>query len=619
MAKDNYTQRIGQIRQYLKDHDHSAIILPMGDPHGSEYIGECDRWIFYLTGFSGSAGTLTVRADGEAFLIADGRYHIQADQELAGTGVRLIKMGSADMPDSSAALTEALRGIEDKHILLPFDLISQGSYEGYEKVVADACPGVQLRDIDLDVLAEVVWPGRPARRESMGWLLPESVLGCSLESRIRELRRKVSARGAGCYIVTALDTIAWICGLRGDDIAYTPVLYAWLILQQESGCLYLQQETAKTLPSDFVKRLDDLGITVGLYEDFARDVKALSGCAAFDPETVNHRIASSLQCSVIPVINSDVTQQTCKNDIQLSMIKKAHLMDGLALTRLIYLIKQGEFTGKSEWDVACALEDIRREFVTYIEPSFATIAACGENAAIVHYSPDEQHAALLENHGFLLLDAGGQYTQGTTDVTRTIALGSLSEDEKIYYTAVLQGHLRLANAVIDTKTATRKLDRIAREPLWELEADYLHGTGHGVGHVLSVHEGPVKIARAKREDYYRDANGRFVRKDGQEQDLTDDRPLRLGEVVSDEPGYYREGDFGVRIENLIVRRRNLQLRPYLETLTLVPYEPEAILVDRLSDEERRWLNRYHQHVCEMLAPHLSEEERKWLKEQTSPV
>ena len=619
MTKDNYTQRIGQIRQYLKDHDYSAIILPTGDPHGSEYIGECDRWILYLTGFSGSAGTLVVHADGKAFLIADGRYHIQAERELAGTEVRLIKMGSEEIPDHKAALIKALQPCKGGKIALPFDLVSDEDYERFCEIFREMYPDAEPADIDLDELATDIWPVRPARKASIAWLLPESITGSRLESRIRDLRRKTGAYGAKELVVTALDTIAWIFDLRGDDISYTPVLYAWLILGQESGCLYLQEETAKTLPKEFRERLDQLSISLGDYGDFERDVKLLDGPVALDPKVANHRVTAALNGKIVPVINSDITQQTCKNDIQLNMIKKAHLMDGLALTRLIYRIKQGEFTGKSEWDVACALEDIRREFVTYIEPSFATIAACGENAAIVHYSPDEDSAALLEERGFLLMDAGGQYTQGTTDVTRTIALGPLSEDEKIYYTAVLQGHLRLANAVIDTKTATRKLDRIAREPLWELDADYLHGTGHGVGHVLSVHEGPVKLTRAKREDYYRDTNGRFVRKDGQEQNLTDDRPLRLGEVVSDEPGYYREGSFGVRIENLIVRRRNLQLRPYLETLTLAPYEPEAILVDRLSDEEKRWLNRYHQHVCEMLAPHLSEEEREWLKEQTRPV
>ena len=615
----DYQERLASLKRYLKINDYAAIILPMGDPHGSEYIGECDRWIFYLTGFSGSAATLVVYAADDPYLIVDGRYHIQAENELAGTGIRLIKLGCDEAPTRQDALMLALAHIKDGRVALPYDLISHKGFEAYERLISEMAADLQPADIDLNDMGRGIWPDRPARRASAGWLLPESVTGSSLESRIRDLRRKTGAYGAEFYIVTALDTIGWIFDLRGDDIAYTPVLYAWFILGQDSGCLYLQKKTADSLSSEFTDRLKDLGITVGAYEDFERDVTRLSGHTALDAEAVNHRIVCSLNCSVVSVINSDITQQTCKNDIQLNMIKKAHLLDGLALTRLIYRIKQGEFTGRSEWDVACALEEIRREFVTYIEPSFETIAACGENAAIVHYTPDRKRAASLEDRGFLLLDAGGQYTQGTTDVTRTIALGPLSEEEKIYYTAVLQGHLRLANAVIDTKTATRMLDRIAREPLWDLGADYLHGTGHGVGHVLSVHEGPVKIARAAREDYTRDVNGRYVRTDGNERSLVGDRPLRLGEVVSDEPGYYREGAFGVRIENLIVRRRNLQLRPYLETLTVVPYEPEAILTDKLSAEEKRWLNRYHGHVYEALSPHLSEEERDWLKSQTKPV
>lgn len=608
-----------RLRQYLNDHDLTAIILPMADPHGSEYLGECDRWICYLTGFSGSAGTLVVHADGKAFLIADGRYHIQAERELTGTSVELIKMGSGEIPDHEAALTGALRPCAGGKVALPFDLISDADYKKYGEILTQACPDAALTDIDLAALAADIWPDRPARKASIAWTLPETITGSKLESRIRDLRRKTGAYGAKELVVTALDTIAWIFDLRGDDIAYTPVLYAWLILGQESGCLYLQQETAKTLPKALTQRLDQLHISVGDYGDFERDVRALEGPVAIDQKVVNHRVTASLDGKTLPVVNSDIALQTCKNDIQLNMIKKAHLMDGLALTRLIYQLKHGAFTGKTEYDVVRALEQLRASCVTYIEPSFATIAAYGENAAIVHYTPAEEQSAVLKDKGFLLLDCGGQYTQGTTDVTRTIALGDISEEEKVYYTAVLRGHLRMANAVIDTKTATRKLDRIAREPLWELDADYLHGTGHGVGHVLLVHEGPVKITRAKREDYTRDVNGRFVRIDGKEQDLTDDRPLRLGEIVSDEPGYYREGAFGIRIENLIVRRRNLQLRPYLETLTLAPYEPSAILVDRLSEEEKRWLNRYHQHVYDMLAPHLSDEERKWLKTETQPV
>jgi Xaa-Pro aminopeptidase len=282
---------------------------------------------------------------------------------------------------------------------------------------------------------------------------------------------------------------------------------------------------------------------------------------------------------------------------------KAHLMDGIALTKLIYDLKvtyADSLDSLTELDISRLLEEKKTVFSSYIEPSFETISAYAQNAAIVHYAPRRDSSKRLAKEGFLLLDSGGQYFEGTTDVTRTIALGPLTHDEKLYYTAVLKGHLQLMKSLIDPQTPTRMLDEKARRPLWDLGVDYLHGTGHGVGFVLSVHEGPVRIINANNHHL-------------------EDKPLLRGNIVSDEPGYYREGAFGVRIENLLVVERTAGRRLYFDPLTVVPYEPDAILADEMTEQEITWLNRYHEHVYEKLAPHLSSREREWLQLQTAPV
>ena len=603
---NNVKDRIARFREWLRSERMTAVIIPMSDAHGSEYVGESDRWIYYLTGFSGSAATVVIFEDGRSYLLTDGRYHIQAGQELSGTGVQLIRSGLEGEPGLDELIISE-RGTRNR-IAVPSELVSEREWASCEKKLenraADSGGKLILPDligIDLNELAPVLWPDRPARKASAGWLLPESITGSKLESRIRAVRKKTEAAGAGAYIVTALDAIAWLFDLRGDDIACTPVLYAGLILQRESGGLYLQPESAKTLPESFGDRLRELGIRICEYTDFNRDAADLNGTVAIDQSAVNHRIVCLLdKAQPVYVDNAYMIPQSVKNITQIGMMQKAHFLDGLALTKLIYLIKTGKADLKTEWDVAYELEKIKTEAVTYIGPSFPTIAAAGPNAAICHYTPDQEHCSRLGDRGFLLLDCGGQYTQGTTDVTRTIALGELTCEEKRYYTAVLKGHVRLAHAPVDPQTPTMRLDELARGPLKELGADYLHGTGHGVGFVLSVHEGPVRILAPHHN-------------------ASEDTPLKLGNVVSDEPGYYREGAFGIRVENLLVLRRTAGRRFYFETLTLAPYEPDAILTDQLSDDDIAWINRYHGNVYRKLSPYLTDEEAAWLKEQTKPL
>ena len=599
--------RLKCVKGYLASEGYRAVLFSMTDPHGSEYPGDCDQWIEYLTGFSGSAGTLVIFDDDRVCFWADGRYHIQAEQQLGGYGIEIFKEGLDGVPSPAAFLSQELH---DHDILaVPEDYISALQYDQLRMAVAaennQKQHGPSFAGIDLNgSLSDQFWPDRPVRTATDGWVLPSEITGISLESKVHQLRRLMENRQIDHYVVSKLDTIGWLFNLRGNDIAYTPVLYAWLIMGIQDGALYLQPESAKALPDGFIDSLERQGISIRNYTEFYEDLEKLTGVCAYDKSAVSHRIERmvSTLCHPKLVRNFEMIPQNIRHPSEVRNMHKAHLMDGVALTKLIYDLKvtyADRLESLTEIDVSRMLEEKKAVYPSYIEPSFETISAYAQNAAIVHYAPRSGTNKRLSAAGFLLLDSGGQYLEGTTDVTRTIALGPLTHDEKLYYTAVLKGHLQLMKSLIDPQTPTRMLDEKARRPLWELGADYLHGTGHGVGFVLSVHEGPVRIINT---------NNRTL----------EDKPLLRGNIVSDEPGYYREGAFGVRIENLLVVERTAGRRLYFDPLTVVPYEPEAILAEEMTEQEITWLNRYHAHVYEKLAPHLTEKEREWLRIQTAP-
>lgn len=600
--------RLKCVKGYLVSEGYRAIFFSMTDPHGSENPGDCDRWIEYLTGFTGSAGTLIIFDDDRVCFWADGRYHIQAEQQLGGYGIEIFKEGLDDVPSPAAFLSQELA---DHDVLaVPEEYISASKYDELLKAVEGGAEqkqyGLSFTEVDLNgVLSDRFWPDRPERTATDGWVLPNGMTGVSPVSKVKDLRRLMENQQIDHYIVSKLDTIGWLLNLRGNDIIYTPVLYAYLIMGIEDGALYLQPDSAKSLPAGYIDSLKDLGINIRNYTEFYEDLERLTGVCAYDKSEVSHRIerSSSLLSHPRLVHNAEMIPQSIKHPSEVRNMHKAHLMDGIALTKLIYDLKvtyADSLDSLTELDISRLLEEKKTVFSSYIEPSFETISAYAQNAAIVHYAPRRDSSKRLAKEGFLLLDSGGQYFEGTTDVTRTIALGPLTHDEKLYYTAVLKGHLQLMKSLIDPQTPTRMLDEKARRPLWDLGVDYLHGTGHGVGFVLSVHEGPVRIINANNHHL-------------------EDKPLLRGNIVSDEPGYYREGAFGVRIENLLVVERTAGRRLYFDPLTVVPYEPDAILADEMTEQEITWLNRYHAHVYEKLAPHLSSKEREWLQLQTAPV
>ncbi len=600
--------RLKCVKGYLASSGYRAIFFSMTDPHGSEYPGDCDRWIEYLTGFTGSAGTLIIFDDDRVCFWADGRYHIQAEQQLGGYGIEIFKEGLDDVPSPAAFLSKELQ--DHDVLVIPEDYISAFQYDELKKAVAGETDqkqyGPSFTGITLNsFLSDRFWPDRPERTATEGWVLPGEMTGVSFVSKVRDLRRLMENQQIDHYVISKLDTIAWLLNLRGNDIAYTPVLYAYLLMGVRDGALYLQPGSAKNLPAGYIDSLKDLGISIKNYTEFYEDLEKLTGVCAYDKSAVSHRIerlVSSL-CHPKLVRNAEMIPQSIKHPIEVRNMHKAHLMDGIALTKLIYDLKvtyADRLDSLTEMDVSRLLEEKKAVYPNYIESSFETISAYAQNAAIVHYAPRRDSSKRLAKTGFLLLDSGGQYLEGTTDVTRTIALGPLTHDEKLYYTAVLKGHLQLMKSLIDPQTPTRMLDEKARKPLWDLGADYLHGTGHGVGFVLSVHEGPVRIINVNNH-------------------TLEDKPLLRGNIVSDEPGYYREGAFGVRIENLLVVERTAGRRLYFDPLTVVPYEPDAILTDEMTEQEITWLNRYHAHVYEKLAPHLSKEERDWLRMQTAPL
>lgn len=608
MMQQSVIERLMSLQKYLADHQLSAMLITMSDPHGSEYPGDADRWIRFLTGFSGSAGTLIVFADGKRCFWTDGRYHIQADRQLAGTGIRVYKEGLDAVPAPAAFLAQELK--DGDVLALPADYLNAEYFSRMSDEILEQAAysnkRIAIREVSLnDEECFRLWPNRPKRRQSTAWVLTDDQACAKVETKIRDLRHLLRVKTIDHYIVSSLDAIAWLLNLRGSDIDYTPVLYAYLIVSRNEANLYLQTESAQTLSAEGMDMLVRSGIKLSDYSSFYNDLETLSGNIAIDRSFVTRKTEDI--CArigkVIPVSNATLIPQSIKNPLQIRKIHQAHLMDGVALTKLIYELKKKdaqELTQMSESDVAERLEEYKSVNSSYLGPSFETIAAYADNAAIVHYTPQRGADKKLAPEGFLLLDCGGQYLEGTTDVTRTIALGTLTHEQKVYYTAVLKGHLRLMKSSLDPQTPTRKLDKLAREPLWELGADYLHGTGHGVGFMLSVHEGPVRIISARNKEI-------------------PDRPLLRGQVVSDEPGYYREGAFGIRIENLLAVERSAGRRFYFDPLTAVPYEREAIIAEHLSDLEKQWLNDYHRHVYERLSPHLSKDVRAWLKEQTQPI
>lgn len=583
-------------REMDTNHIH-AYLVPSSDFHGSEYVGAHFAGREYLSGFTGSAGTLLVFKDWVG-LWTDGRYFLQAEQQLAGSGITLMRQGMPDVPSIEETLKERLSSGQ----CLAFDGRCVSAALGLRFQKALSPQNIQLKT-DLDLL-DLIWKSRPALSAEPAWPLALAYAGESREEKIKAVKSYMKTIGAEVFLLTALEDIAWLLNLRGGDVESTPVFLSYLAVHKDTVTLFANPDI---FSEDLKHLLQNTPVSLRPYEDiYAYAAGIPSGSTVLlDRQRANYSLLKKLPSAATILDRPSPTEKrkAIKNPVEKSNMRKAHLKDGIALTKFIYWLKKSIRSGHiTERSAAEKLEQLRREQAHYIGPSFSPIVAYGPHAALVHYAATDTSCATLKAEGLLLVDSGGHYLEGTTDCTRTIPLGPLTPEQITHYTAVLRGNLNLMNACFLSGCSGSNLDYLARFPLWSLGLDYNHGTGHGVGYLLSVHEGPNNI-RWNSSPH--------------------DVPLEAGMITSNEPGAYLEGQYGIRLENLLlcVERSKSLYGSFLafEPLTLVPFDLDAINPAEMTMEERMLLNRYHSLVRDTLAPHLSSEEASWLLYATRPL
>ncbi len=594
---NDIVMRVELLRGEMMKNDIDFYIIPSSDYHDSEYVDGYFKEREYMSGFTGSAGTLVVSLT-EACLWTDGRYFLQASDQLKGSGIILMKMGEPGVPEIDEYIREKIRF---------------GQTVGYDGRTTTRAFGLRLRDTlksrsprfktDVD-LVDNIWHDRPAFPAAPIWLLEEKYSGRSVTDKLASLRAAYKKAGASGIVISSLDDIAWLYNFRGDDVSYTPVAMAFTIVTDEEAIIFISREAVSQEIKD---HYEELGVRFRPYTSIYGEASRLEGPIMIDPDRASEALIDSVKEPIFGA-NPTCLEKAVKNPTEQDNFKKAHIKDGIALTKTIYYVKQmhkaGKLSDKTELDIGSYLDDMRELQNDFISLSFESIIATGAHGAIVHYEPTKESNAKIEE-GFLLMDTGGHYLQGTTDVTRTLSIGEPTEEMKECYTAVLRGHLNIMSATFPDGTLGSHLDAMARRPLWELGLDYNHGTGHGVGYLMNVHEGPHSIRK-------RPARG------------NDEVPLRPGMIISNEPGVYIEGKFGVRIENLILTKKakisGRDGRDFysFETLTLAPYDRASIIPERLTDGQLETLNAYHARVYAMLAPHLTDAESLWLAEETAP-
>lgn len=585
--------KLARLKSLMKERGLYAYIVGTADYHGSEYVGEHFRVREYLSGFTGSAGTLVVTLDG-AFLWTDSRYYIQAAQQLQGTGITLMKDGESGVPKIEEFLAEncpegSVCGFDGRCMTIAECRKLWG-------VLAEKGIGV---DYNAD-LTDEFWTDRPPMSVEKVFATPDSVCGKSRAEKLAEIRTAITKENADAMFVSALDEIAWTLNLRGGDIEYCPLFLGYMLITRENVRLFanpniFSEEITRDLASDNIE-IKPYGEAQSYLADF-------DGTVMVDPKSVSFTFGNAIKpanrrekASPLPMMKA------VKTSAEIEATKSAHIRDGVAVTRFMKWLKtvmQSQSDGEiTEISLAEKLEEFRRQGEGYLGQSFAPIMAYGEHGAIVHYSATEQTNAVVKPHGLLLSDTGGHYEYGTTDITRTFVLGEPTDEERKAYTLVMAGHLNLLGAIFPYGVRGSVLDYTAREPMWRCGMDYGHGTGHGVGFMLSVHEGPQRISHR----------------------AVNDAPFKEGMITSNEPGYYKEGKFGIRHESLVLCcKADFDGFLRFEPLTLVPFDSDGIDKQYLTERQVRQYNDYQRLVRETLSPLLSADDAQWLAEITKPI
>ncbi len=611
--KTEIQEKLKKLRRLMQEKHIDAYLVLSSDYHGSEYVGSHFKCREYISGFTGSAGSVIVTKS-TACLWTDGRYFLQAEQELKGSGITLYRMGEEDVPEMEDYLLEYL----EEHAQLGIDgrTISVSAYRKLEKKLnkkkIHICAG-------LDLIGDM-WEDRPKMSCEPAWELDICYAGKTRAEKLLELQKELKKKNADTTIISSLDDIAWTLNVRGGDTECTPVVLSFLIISREQVTWFVQKEAAD---SKLIENFRTNGIVIREYHEFyeylSKDLQA--HVLYLDPDRTSQFLyEKAKECSKTVLEGHNVTMipKAVKNSVEIENMRKAHKKDAAACIKFIYWLKmqmQKNALSKAEQNsdnnfiteisAAEKLEEFRKEQKNYLGASFKTISGYARHGAIVHYSANENTDIQLKPENMILVDSGGQYLEGTTDITRTIALGSLTWKQKHHYTLVLKGNLRLAGAKFKYGCAGINLDHMAREALWKEGLDYNHGTGHGVGYLLNVHEPPNSFRSLISDSRY------------------ECMKLEAGMITSNEPGIYIEGEYGIRLENLILceeaEKNEYGKFMKFETLTLVPFERDAILVQELDESEKEWLNQYHERVFEEISGELEKEEREWLAKVTAPL
>lgn len=593
-------KRIEQLRELMREREIDIYVVPTSDFHESEYVGEYFKARKFITGFTGSAGTAVITME-EAGLWTDGRYFIQAAAQLSGTPVSLYKMGEEGVPTVSQFIEKKL---------------PQGGCLGFDGRVIHAKLGMKFEEIveekkgSLHVnedLIGLIWKDRPAFSMEPAYVLEEKYAGKSAKDKLQEVRRAMEEQGVSMHILTSLDDIAWLLNIRGNDINCFPIVMSYAAVTK-TDCFWFVHE--EVLNDSVRSHLNANHITVKGYDEIYEYLSNLNADekVLLDKSCVNYRICHSIKdgIQIIDAKNPTNQMKAVKNPVELANVRNAHIKDGVAVTKFMYWLKKQ--IGKeriTEISASDYLEARRREQEGFIELSFDTISAYGPNAAMMHYSATPESDTELKPEGFLLVDSGGHYYEGSTDITRTFALGELTREQKLHFTTVARSNLNLAAAHFLYGCQGVNLDILSRGPLWDMGLDYKCGTGHGIGYILNVHEGPQgfrwKIVPERQ----------------------DSAVLEEGMITTDEPGVYLEGKYGIRTENELIclkgEKNEYGQFMYFETITYVPFDLDAILPEEMTRTERERLNAYHKMVYEKISPYMTPEEKKWLKEYTRAI
>lgn len=584
-------KEILELRSKMKENGMDVYYIPSGDDHNSEYVNDYFKAREFMSNLSGESGELIVNDEG-AYLWTDGRYFLQAEAQLKDTDITLMKMAEPGVPTVEEFLIDLAQKKEG--YVLGFDgrVISSAQGEALNSKLSPL--GVTIK-LDKDLVDEI-WTNRPKLVPSKLFQLPMETVGISAKDKIESVRKEMSEKNADYLLVTDLMETAWLLNMRGNDVLFTPVFFSFILLSQKDITVYLMDGALENgnLPKElsFVK--------VKSYDDIGKDLSKLKNGSTlwFDNNTTNYalRLKMADKINLVEGNTPIAMMKALKNDAEIKSTKEAHIKDGVAMVKFLKWIKGNVGKEKlTELDASNHLYNLRAEEGSF-ESSFATIAGYGPNGAIIHYEPTEETNLEIKPESFLLLDSGGQYMDGTTDITRTIAMGPLTKEMIDGYTYVLKSHIAMNLAILSPDATGMELDAIVRAPMRAVGLDFKHGLSHGVGHILSCHEGPNILRRVPTYC-----------------------PIKPRMIMSDEPGLYIDHEYGIRIENELLLKEDKNGNTIFESITFCPYEPKAINVDLLNDKEIEWLNNYHKKVEEVLLPRLDEEHQAFLKEQTKEI